>query len=534
VQINRASLPRLQFKLDRDASWIGSAISWLQRELPSNLDAYSSALQKHGSFQVREYVTPKLDALKQLVHTLQQPEYQTIARWTLGHETPNTATTILANTGRLSLEHTFIDLHQRLSELCDAESLIYGTAYPQNQGHLTFITKVLLGEIQIGYEALLRVTQSEIPATELRKRILTLAESLARQDRKRFHSIPALADQLDLLDREQVTRAVDHLVAKGYFEQDTERTPHVHPGMRITYLGTEAIENDAQQQSSVAAAPTAPPATAHAMHALNLRPALEATPIPSPNVLLITATTVESSAVIEACQNWRGARGSDHDNPVEAFPDVVCIRLPVIRGTTIFLTQCEMGSAGAGGAILTANAAIRTLRPVAMIMLGIAFGVDDKKQAIGNVLVANQIQDYELQRIGTDDQGRPKVLPRGDRASASSYLLQRFRMAVPSWQGQTQPTFGLLLSGQKLLDNIAFRDTLTAQWPEAIGGEMEGAGLYAAASRGKVDWIVVKAICDFADGNKQVDKQARQQLAARNAAEFVMHVLHSADFLPRE
>lgn len=393
---------------------------------------------------------------------------------------------------------------------------------------------MLLGEIQIGYEALLRVTQSEIPATELRKRILTLAESLASQDRKRFHSIPALADQLDLLDHEQVTRAVDHLVAKGYLEQDTEGTPHVHPGVRITYLGTEALENDAQQQWPVAAAPTAPPATAHAMHSSELRLALAVCPIPNPNVLLITATTVESSAVIDACQNWRGASAPAHDYPVEPFCDVLCIRLPVIRGTTIFLTQCEMGSTGAGGAILTASAAIRTLRPSAVIMLGIAFGVDNKKQAIGNVLVASQIQDYELQKVGTDDQGRPQVLPRGDRASASSHLLQRFRMAVLSWQGQTQPTFGLLLSGQKLLDNIAFRDTLTGLWPEAIGGEMEGAGLYAAAYREKVDWIVAKAICDFADGNKQVDKQARQQLAARNAAEFVMHVLHSADFQPRE
>jgi nucleoside phosphorylase len=533
MQTNRAALPRLQFKLDRDARWIGSAISWLQRELPSNLDAYSSALQKHGSFQAREYVAPKLDALKQLVHTLQQPDYQTIARWILSSETPTSAATVLVITGRLNLEHTFVDLHQRLSELRDLESLIYGAAYPQYQGHISSITKVLLGEIQIGYDALLRVAQSEIPAPELRKRILTLAESLARQDRTRFHSIPALADQLDLLDHEQVTRAVDHLVAKSYLEQDTERTPQVHPGVRITYLGTEALENDAQR-SPAAAAPTAPPATAYAMHASELRPAREVIPIPNPNVLLITATTVESSAVIEACQNWGGASGPDREYPVEAFPEVVVIRLPVIHGTTIFLTQCEMGSTGASGAILTASAAIRTLRPVAVIMLGIAFGVDEKKQTIGNVLVANQIQDYELQRIGTDDQGQPKVLPRGDRASASPHLLQRFRLAVPSWHGQTQPTFGLLLSGQKLLDNIAFRDALTGLWPEAIGGEMEGAGLYAAASRDKVDWIVAKAICDFADGNKQVDKQARQQLAARNAADFVMHVLHSADFLPRD
>jgi nucleoside phosphorylase len=58
--------------------------------------------------------------------------------------------------------------------------------------------------------------------------------------------------------------------------------------------------------------------------------------------------------------------------------------------------------------------------------------------------------------------------------------------------------------------------------PEAIGGDMEGAGLYAAAGVAKVDWILVKAICDWADGNKNDDAQ---QLAAHNAADFVRHVI---------
>jgi hypothetical protein len=54
---------------------------------------------------------------------------------------------------------------------------------------------------------------------------------------------------------------------------------------------------------------------------------------------------------------------------------------------------------------------------------------------------------------------------------------------------------------------------------------MEGAGLYAAARDAKVDWILVKAICDWADGNKGADKDARQATAARNAAQFVLHTL---------
>jgi len=43
-----------------------------------------------------------------------------------------------------------------------------------------------------------------------------------------------------------------------------------------------------------------------------------------------------------------------------------------------------------------------------------------------------------------------------------------------------------------------------------------------------VDWILVKAICDWADSNKAQDKDARQQTAAQNAAAFVLEALQFA------
>jgi nucleoside phosphorylase len=71
---------------------------------------------------------------------------------------------------------------------------------------------------------------------------------------------------------------------------------------------------------------------------------------------------------------------------------------------------------------------------------------------------------------------------------------------------------------------------------------MEGIGLYAAAQNAKVDWILVKAICDWADGNKSGEKTVvsgnrtgrkintknrDQKKAADNAAQFTMHVLRN-------
>ncbi len=54
---------------------------------------------------------------------------------------------------------------------------------------------------------------------------------------------------------------------------------------------------------------------------------------------------------------------------------------------------------------------------------------------------------------------------------------------------------------------------------------MEAAGVYVSSQEYKVDWIVIKAITDWGDGTKSIDKEARQKKAARNAAEFVMHAI---------
>jgi nucleoside phosphorylase len=84
-----------------------------------------------------------------------------------------------------------------------------------------------------------------------------------------------------------------------------------------------------------------------------------------------------------------------------------------------------------------------------------------------------------------------------------------------------------VLSGQKLVDNLDYRDSLKSLFPEAIGGEMEGTGLYVSAQAAKVDWLVVKAICDWGHKKNRAKKDEWQKLAARNAARVVKAALES-------
>lgn len=242
-----------------------------------------------------------------------------------------------------------------------------------------------------------------------------------------------------------------------------------------------------------------------------------------PNILIVTVTKVESEAVLQTFQEATGQQAKD-----ELKNNLVYKYLGEIKGAKVFMALSEMGASGPGASHATVRNGIVALQPGAVIMVGIAFGVDKKKQEIGDILVSRQLMLYEPQRVGAGE-----IRPRGDRVHASSWLVNRLRQAELSWHnGGAKVRFGLVLTGEKLIDNVDYRESLKTLEPETIGGEMEGAGLYVPCQEAKVDWILVKAICDWADGYKDQDKEVQQGKAAKNAADFVLHALQLVEWDP--
>jgi len=240
------------------------------------------------------------------------------------------------------------------------------------------------------------------------------------------------------------------------------------------------------------------------------------------NVLIITVTQVEGSAVIKTFQEV-----ANSEVPRESIDNHIYFNLGTVNGVRVFLTQSEMGASGLGASLLTVSQGIEALSPIAVIMVGIAFGIDEHKQTIGDILVTEQLRPYNfLQRVGTQD-GKPQIIGRNDKPHASPWLINHFKSANLLWDG-AKVHFGVLLTGESVVDNLDFRDQLLKLEPEAIGGEMEGAGLYVACQNKQVDWILIKSICDWADGKKEQDKENRQETAARNAAAFVLNGLQFA------
>jgi nucleoside phosphorylase len=244
------------------------------------------------------------------------------------------------------------------------------------------------------------------------------------------------------------------------------------------------------------------------------------------DVILVTVSDIERDTVLRVFNDELGREPLRSYGARKTYYD-----FGIIGGARVLMVQSEMGSVSPGASYSTVVDACDEKRPTAVVLVGIAFGVDNRKQKVGDVLVSKQVCSYEQQRVGTAEDNKPQIVLRGSTADASPRLVDRFRSAAIGW-GCAEVRVGTILSGEKLIDNLDFRDDLLELKVGAIGGEMEGAGAYAAAVERNTDWIVVKSICDWADGTKKHRKEERQALAAENSARLVFRALALGGFAP--
>jgi nucleoside phosphorylase len=239
-------------------------------------------------------------------------------------------------------------------------------------------------------------------------------------------------------------------------------------------------------------------------------------------VLIVTATDLETNATHQRIKPLFG-----YDKIIKVFEGELTYYFGMMGNYRIAHVQSSMGSLSRDSSIMTVRTAIEKLKAKIVIMVGIAFGVNESKQRIGDVLLAESIIPYNAKRIG-----KKRTIKRGIEAPSSKVLFNRFKNIKTTWEyfldgnlkARLIPT--RLLSGEELVDNLEHRNKLIADNPDSKGGEMEGAGVFAACD-GRADWIIVKGICDFADGGKATEKEARQIIAVNSALSACMEIFNS-------
>lgn len=235
-------------------------------------------------------------------------------------------------------------------------------------------------------------------------------------------------------------------------------------------------------------------------------------------ILLVVATETERDAVIEKIRPL-----PTHNSLLKCFDGSQTYYFGVLGCFPVCLVKTTMmGSLKRDASFSTVTEALQAWDFKIVIMPGIAFGRDEEKQRIGDILISETLSQYETAKEDQDG----VTINRGHSVPASNVLLNRFSQES-FWNddnsgNKIKISKCELLSGEKLVNDTKIKSSLFARFPNAKGGEMEGNGVYAACDKNKVDWIICKSICDWADGSKD---DRWQKLAANNSISYVSHVL---------
>ena len=179
---------------------------------------------------------------------------------------------------------------------------------------------------------------------------------------------------------------------------------------------------------------------------------------------------------------------------------------------------------------------INRWHPRYVILVGIAGGIGSKNVLIGDILIADKIVDYEMQKVPSTGSNHRREVLQVDQILWDAYS----HIQGDTWQNlikekrpiRGNPTFhnGTIASGDKVVADINFITRIQDEWPDLIGVEMEAAGVATAAlqSPDKPGFFMVRCVSDLADDNRDsLDIEAWRSYACDAAAAFTSAILRS-------
>ena len=251
------------------------------------------------------------------------------------------------------------------------------------------------------------------------------------------------------------------------------------------------------------------------------------------DVVLVTATLTEHQELERAAKELGFGFTAQPGRAGDYY------RLGDVGTNRVVAMRVSMGAFSPDGAAARCIQARAETQATTIILIGTAFGIDQARQNIGDVIVSESVFLYDDRRVVDADKGSASkykvVYPSTARKVASGTWHDRFRRLAEQYlqDGTAEKVYlGVILSGGARIESAAYRievvDSLPPMDQPVIGGEMEGMGAISAAlSTDPYDpgWVVVKGIADFADAPSRLKIEETRAVAARASAMAVLRVL---------
>ena len=185
--------------------------------------------------------------------------------------------------------------------------------------------------------------------------------------------------------------------------------------------------------------------------------------------------------------------------------------------------------------------AIRRWHPRYVVLIGIAGGVAAKGVSLGDILVADQIVDYELQKLTPKGPDIRWEVHRADPrlvGSALNFTDETWQESITAERpddGSPRRHMGPIASGDKVIAFGAALAKYRETWSKLIGVEMEAGGVAAAAFQAaeRPGFFMVRGVSDLADEQKSSPEVEKwRQYACDVAASYAIALLRSGPILP--
>jgi nucleoside phosphorylase len=293
--------------------------------------------------------------------------------------------------------------------------------------------------------------------------------------------------------------------------------PYVVSQIRDLEVQLQAIKRELEQRQSSAPSPSSPIQQVDNVIASSAQPQVV-------DVVIITALEEERRAVLAhfpVSKRFMAADGINvyYQTSMTSQDD---------SSKTYHVIVLQLLAMGRLNAAHATNDAIRRWNPKSVLLIGIAGGIGGKDVRIGDVLVSDQVVDYELQKITSEGPEVRyevyRVAPRWQsiaRALDDYEWMPLIRVDRPDDKSPRRH-IGPIATGDKV---IAFDDILRRYqqaWPRLIGVEMEAGGVASAAfnQAEAPGFFMVRGVSDLAnqDKNKPRVKGWREYACAVAAA----------------
>jgi nucleoside phosphorylase len=222
--------------------------------------------------------------------------------------------------------------------------------------------------------------------------------------------------------------------------------------------------------------------------------------------LILAPLKEERDAIISHLSGLQRLPPDDADVRIYYSGDVPAEFLGGPQASYRVVVTSPLGMGRVEAATATTDA-IRRWQPRYVLLVGIAGG-DPEEVALGDVLVAEQLVDYEQQKL-TDEgaQVRFQNYRADPRLYGAAQHLSGWETKVRGnrpEEGTPCCHFGVVITGDKVQAKEGALKPYKSDWPKLIGVEMEAGGVAAAAwqAPSKPGILMVRGVSDLADAKK--------------------------------